>query len=439
MLIHPTRAGNYDLEASLDHRFLSAILMHALASGVIPSHFETGFSFSDGNLGLSIKTRLLVQVDQASVIHIRGRDRSVGLSVSYSGFIENSIDLADWTIATPDGGTYTESGLNRTFDVPFSGKLVAIASLSFAAVGSSNLLIISFAGLADLSMHNIGDLAIGAKFNELIRQVFERIWVVTLRTQITFPNLNGLAGSLPAPAKQIFDSDAGQLGLLDLKDVAGGAPSREELHVLLEADQNLGHQSYSADVVFAQGFDFAVGVGSRWLKQILQDLWIGGVIPTVFDNAGKPDPAGEVFLTELDITLFDGSIQFSATLQKTVVVPIAVKAVIELAPQAKGGLISFRVVNTNIDIGLPWAVAGGWASVFFVVWEVMLKMVLRAADAILDPWAQSQLQKFLDDQTIQLTPAIQWSGTPYKIDLAIDGLLASRDRLAAGFTATISH
>ncbi|ESW67182.1 hypothetical protein X771_15045 [Mesorhizobium sp. LSJC277A00] len=432
-------AGNFDLEASIEHKFLSDVLMHALSSGLIPSDFETGFSFSEGSLGLDVKSRLLAHIDDASIVHVRGQDRVIGLELSYSGVIENTIGLSEWTINLPDGGTYVDPAINHTFRLPFKGKLTAAASLNFHTLGNSNLLVIAFTGLTDLSLHNIGDLAIGARFNELIRQVFERIWVVTLRTQIALPNLNGLAGSLPAPANEIFGSDAGQLGLLDVKDVVGGKPSREELHVLLEADQNLGHQSYASVAVLPRGFAFAVGVGSRWLKQILQDLWIGGVIPTTFDNSGKPDPAGDVFLTELDVTLFDGTIQFSATLQKTIIIPIAVKAVIELEPKAAAGLISFRVVATNIDISLPWAVAGGWAAVFFVLWEAILKMVLRGADAVLAPWAQSQLQKFLNDQTIELKPSIQWTGTPYTVDLAVNGLLAGRERLIAGFAATLSH
>lgn len=435
----PMPAGNFDLEASLDHSFLSAVLELALSSGVIPSKFETGFSFSDGTLGLSVRTRLAAQIDDASIVHVAGRDRALGLAVSYSGIIENTINLAEWAVNTPDGGVYTDPAINQTFQVPFSGKLTAIASLGFDPIGNSNLIVIAFAGLTDLSLHNIGDLEVGANFNELIRLMFERIWVVTLRTQITFPNLNGLAGSLPAPANVIFGSDAGQLGLLDLKDVAGGKPAYEELHVLLQADQNLGRQSYTNDAILPEQFDFAVGVGSRWLRQILQDLWIGGVIPTTFDDSGKPDPGGNVFLTELDVTIFDGTIQFSATLEKTIVFPIAVKAVIELEPRATAGLISFRVVATNIDISLPWAVAGGWAAVFFVLWEAILRMALRGADAILAPWAQSQLQKFLDDQTIELKPVIVWTGTPYTIELAVDGLLASRERLIAGFAATVSH
>ncbi|WP_374652321.1 hypothetical protein [Dongia sp.] len=428
------RNPEYDLQVGVREAFLNDALALAMSTGIVPSKFNSSLFIVEPTIDARVSTTVTLQILKAELFSAPAADRTIGLRVEYDGNIRTEVDLAEWTFQGPSG-VYIDPGIDEDFDIPFKGTFEVTADLIVAEIDDSHLLTINFGRLTRFDLHNIGDLALGADFNELVRRIFERIGIVKLREKIRFPGLNGLAGSLPAPLKALLDSASGQLGLLDLKIVGGSSvQDPDEVHILLQAQQNLGHQSY-ADVqsLSKDQFDVAAAITLRWLQQIEQDFWLGDVIPRRFNDKGRPDQNGKIDVLRLSATFLKTTIQVRTSLQRKLVgLPIRVDATLEFRPRIDGGLLFVDLVSSDIDLGLGWARSTGWGLAFFVFRELAGRLLLRAVNVALEPWVNEQIEQFLDGRGVDLRRRILWTGTPFSVDLVPSVAMVSPQQLLLG-------
>ncbi|GGD75343.1 hypothetical protein GCM10008012_19260 [Rhizobium anhuiense] len=420
--------------------FLNRVIDFAITSGELPRRFKTNKSVVEPDLGATIGIEFECDFDVVELFSRAGVDRRIGIHIEYSGSIRSRFQLDEWTFSGPAGG-YSDPALDESFICDFSGILEATADVSISGVGGAQIATVRFGQLLRADLNSIGDLTFGPAVNAIVRQIFERIGVVRLRTAFAFPALSGLAGSLPAPANEIFGTPSGQFGTTDLKVVGGqNAATPDEIHVLLEADQNVGHQHYSDVEAFTDGaFDVGLAVGYRWTRQVLQDLWAGGAIPIKFDDHGRPDSTGKVILHRVDFTFMEGSLQIHAQIGREVIgIPLELDATLEVAFRFSNDLLFVDLLASNIDINLGWAKSAGWAAVFFVVRDVIIRLMLRGVNEALDAWSLPLLQRFLDGLGIDLRQRFRLSGTPFQIDLLPNAITCGADAMLFGCRINLS-
>lgn len=413
------RDPEYDVEAGVSIGFLNRVIATALSSGALPSSFTFTAALRDEQLGARVDYSLRIGIRTAALFSAPNEDRQIGIRLIYEGLVTVQVRLDEWTFAAP-AGPHVEPELDEKFETPFEGEFEATAQMELAAIDGARLVRISFARLLRADLHHIGDLLIGADFNELVRRVCERVAIVRLRTTFVLPKLNGLSGSLPAPLQWLLNSASGQIGAVDLK-VVGGAPATDpdEIHLLLQADQNMGQQSYSAVRAFTgDAFDIGAAVSLRWLRQIEQDFWIGELIPRRFNDQGVPDPGGKVAIMRLSATFFPRTLQVRCSIRREFIgLPVNLDATLEVRPFLQNGLLYVDLVNSDIDLNLAWARQTAWSLVFFVVRDLIGRLVLRAVDELIEPWTQTLLEQFVQGRGIDLRRRFDWPGTPFKIDL----------------------
>jgi hypothetical protein len=409
----------YDLDSGISEGFLNNTMAQALASGVIPRRFVTGNNISDPDLGCTINYRLECRVDSAIIFSEPSQARRIGVRLKYSGTIETEFKLEEWKFQSASG-SYVDPTLDEPFATTFSGVLEATGEVTIAPVDDANVVSIQFSELLRADINNIGDLHFGPDVNELVRRIFERIGIVRLRTTFAFPRLNGLAGSLPGPLGELLGSASGQIGLVDLKVLGAQTAIPDEIHLLLQAEQNLGHQRYQEVAAFTRyTFDVGLAVSQRWTRQILQDLWIGGTIPNRFNDQGRPDVGGQVHVTRLDITFLAGTVQVHATIaRKAIGVPITLAATLQVRPYFSGGLMFIELIASDIDISLGWAVNTGWSMVFFALRDIVAKILLRGINELLEQWSLPILKQFIEGRGIDVRRRFKWAGTPFQVDIS---------------------
>ncbi|HYD05913.1 MAG TPA: hypothetical protein VEC60_09310 [Reyranella sp.] len=434
----PERRPEYDLQIALTNDLLDRALAAAFAAGLLPSHFATSISAADGDLGLTVRADLGLGVSDVHFFS-PGADREIGLRAKWQGELVIRVTLAEWRFDTP-AGPYVDPGLEEVFTIPFEGDFAASADIVLVQLGQVQALTVNFARLYTLGIKRIGDLVPGRDFTEVLRLALERIAVVALRTEVRFPALNGLAASLPAPARAVTDSQSGRIGATELKVVTGTAAAPESVQLLIQARQNMGQQSYPDVVAVAAGrSDLAVFLSLRFLAQILQDLWVGQVIPRRFDDNGHPDPGGSVTLDRLSFTTTaTGELRVRATVNRKVIgIPAALTATVELTPSVEDGRLVARDVDIDLDVSLGWARAAGMGALFFVLYQIVAHILLRAFADILEPWAADKLEAFLEGQSIDLRRQIAWQGTPLRLDLAPAHIEAAPTGVLVGLALNI--
>ena len=432
--------GDYDIQAGVALDFLNRVIEFAITSGDLPHQFKTQNSIVEPSLGVMVGLEFECNLDVVRLFSQVAEDRRIGIYIEYSGSIRSRFQLNEWTFNGP-AGTYRDPALDELFICDFSGVLEATADVSISGVGGAQIVVIRFGQLLRADINNIGDLTFGPVVNEIVRQIFERIGVVRLRTTFAFPALSGLAGSLPAPTGEILGTPSGQFGTTDLKVVGGqDAATPDEIHVLLEADQNVGHQHYSEVEAFTGGaFDVGLSVGFRWARQVFQDLWVGGAIPTRFDDYGRPDRTGKVVLHRVDFTFMNGSLQIHARIGREMIgIPLELDATLEVEFRFSNNLLFVDLLASNIDINLGWAKSAGWATVFFVVRDVIVRLILRGVNEALDAWSLPLLQRFLDGLGIDLRQRFRLPGTPLQIDLLPNSIKCKADAILFGCRINLS-
>ncbi|MEX3943307.1 hypothetical protein AB4Y44_27910 [Paraburkholderia sp. BR10937] len=431
----PARSPEYDIQVAVTAGFLNHAIALAFSTGVLPSKFHLKFGAAEDPLGLSTSVDVDLSVSDVALFTEAGEAQLVGLRAKWSGTITIHVSLADWTIKTP-GGDYIEPGVDQSFTVPFEGDFAATAKVILKQLDDNCILTISFAQLDQLDLARIGSLTPGADFTEVIRATIERIAVVALRKRITLPTLNGLPGSLATPAQALLDAQSAQIGATDFKVTSrADAESPDELQLLLQATQNLGQQSYQAVVsVGESGSDVAIALSVRFLTQILQDLWVGGVIPTQFDDKGQPSRDGPNWIERLSFSATDsGKLQLRVFAQRKVIgLPITVNVTLEFKPVISSGGIFANDVTVDLDLDVGWARATAGSALFFFLYQCLASVLIRSVADVLEPWADAMLADFLNGKGISLKRSVSWDGTPFKFDFSPSFVNVSAPEISFG-------
>lgn len=359
MLVTPAtaRSPQYDVQIALTEDFLNRALALGITTGVLPSSFQLTFGAAEDPLGLAVRTDLNLSVSNIAFFSEGDATQLVGLRATWAGSVTVRVTLAEWTLSPPNG-PYIDPGLDQTFTIPFDGEFSATADVLLQQVGDNCVLTISFARLDQLDIAKIGSLTPGVDFTEVIRAILERMAVMALRDKIKFPALNALPGSLTAPAKALLDSQSAQIGATDFKVTArADVDAPDELQLLLQAQQNLGQQSYQSVLSISEsGGDIAIALSTRFLTQVLQDLWTGDAIPTRFDDKGQPSSSGPIWIERLSFAAMDsGKLQLRVFAQRKVVgLPITVNATLEFQPTVSAGRLFANDVSVHLDVNLDW-------------------------------------------------------------------------------------
>jgi len=438
---HPSvfDGGDYDIQAGIALEFLNRLIGFAIVSGDLPHQFKSQNSIVEPDLGATVSLETQYVLDVVRLFSRAGVDRGIGIHIEYSGTIRSRFQLDKWSF-NGLAGPSEDPALDEVFICDFSGVLEATAEVFISGVGGSQMAAIRFGQLLRADLNNIADLDFGPTMNEVVRQILERIGVVRLRTTFAFPALSGLVGSLPAPAGEILGTPSGQFGTTDLKVVGGREARLDEIHVLLEANQNVGRQHYGHVDAFTGGTsDVGLLIGYRWARQIFQDLWAGGAIPIQFDDHGRPDPTGKVVLHGIDFTFMDGSLQIHARIGREVIgIPVELDATLEVSFRFANDLLFVDLLASDIDINLGWAKSAGWASVFFIVRDVIVRLILRGVNEALDAWSLPVLQRFLDGLGIDVRQRFRLTGTPLQIDLRPSIIACKADAILFGCRINLS-
>lgn len=172
-----------------------------------------------------------------------------------------------------------------------------------------------------------------------------------------------------------------------------------------------------------KGADFGAQVSYRWLRQIAQDLWAGGQIPRRFTDAGVPDANGNVTVTAFDVTFFDGTLLMNATLSAVVSgFTLSANIVFEVSLKINQGILTAELVSLDIDFRATWSQNGAISLMFFVAYELVGRLILRAVDETLEEWTEPLLQKWISGLGIDLRRHFSIKGTPLSVDLVPTGL-----------------
>ena len=433
------RAPRYDLEGAVTIELLNRALDLAIRTGALPSSFTADFASHDDHLKLTLTTTITLRLIGPRLVAVAGAPHRLGLQSDFAGEIVNRIVLSDWQIAAP-AGPHLEPGLDRTVTVDLHGSFTATADAVPRAVDGKELVALSFAGLQALDIDTIDDVPQGPTFREAVRRVLDRIGVVALRTQLLYPALSGLPGSLPAPLHGLTDTFSGQAGLVDFKVVQQPDGSGGEVHLLLQAKTDLGQQDYDAvGPLCVPGADLAASVDAQWIREIMQDLWAGGLWPPRrFATNGRPDPDGPVEIRRIDLTLFDdGTMQIGVDLNgKVLGVPLELAVLVRIRPRIDAAGLLFADV-VSVDTELDWARAGALSLVFFVLRDIGGFLLLRAVDEALGHWTAALLEQYLAGKGIALARHFAWSGTPFTVDLGARWLRVTSDSLTLGANLAI--
>lgn len=409
-----TRFPLYDLQGAVTLDFLNRALKLAFQTGILPTEFSFTTSFHDDNLQLSNTTTLTLLIVAPTLFGEPGSPHQIGLKSAFTGNIVSNTIMAELHISTPSGD-HIEPGLNQSTKLTFKGNFAATANVMLSSVNDKELVSLSFADLLELDIGIIDDIPQGANFKETLRRVFSRINVVALRTQILYPKINGLPGSLPTPFRQLTDTFSGQSGVFDFKVVNRNDGMGSEMHVLFEALVNLGRQSYdSVKGICSTNTDLSISVDYQWMREILQDFWSGGQWPPrKFNTRGEPDQNGTIVINKIDFTLFDdSSIQIGTEITN---ISLNLTVIIRVKPRIESGMLFVDVLNINTDI--EWAKSSALSIIFFVLRDLGGFLILRAVDEILDKWTMQQLNDYLNGKGIDLRRSFAWTGTPFKLDL----------------------
>lgn len=370
LLVTPAanRSPEYDLQVAMTEDFINRALALGISTGVVPSSFQLPFGAAEDPLGLSFRVDFNVLISKVAFFSKGDAAQSVGLRATWSGSVAIRATLAEWTISTPSG-PYVDPGLDQTFTIPFDGEFAATADVLLQQIGDNCVLTISFARLDRLDIAKIGSLTPGVDFTEVIRATLERMGVTALRDKIKLPTLNALPGSLAAPAKALLDTQSAQIGATDFKVTArADANAPDEFQLLLQAQQNLGQQAYQSVVSISEsGGDLAIALSVRLLTQILQDLWSGGVIPTRFDDKGRPDPSGPIWIERLSFAAMDsGKLQLRVFAHRQLIgLPITVNATLEFKPTVSGGGLFASDLTVDLDANVNWGRTTASSALFF--------------------------------------------------------------------------
>ncbi|MEQ1934340.1 MAG: hypothetical protein ABL962_10760, partial [Fimbriimonadaceae bacterium] len=283
-----------------------------------------------------------------------------------------------------------------------------------------------------------GPLQPGPNFTEKVRRIIERIAIVEFRLSFMIPNLRGLPIALPAPLHSLINAQSGEIGLVDFKvtDTPGGDLG-DDFHVLLQAKQNLGYQHY--DLVHPRTdakSDIALTVTSRWLREVQLDFWQGGVIPRNFADNGKPDAAGPIEVTYLGVTpLSNGALRIRTRAKRTVLgVPIQAEAMLEILPYINGNYLRFKVLDE--DVNFEWAKRTAYSMLFFVLYELVFRLLIRGFNLVLAPWIETILIEFIQKQRIRVDQEFTWSEARLTVGLNPVGILIQEHEF--GLTAQLT-
>lgn len=414
----PAKPPLYDLEATVGEIFLNRVLDALIHSGQVPTSFSVQGGWRDGRLEIEENHRIDLAILSPAIFTETGDARRVGLRAEFAGKVTITTTIGAWQIQSP-AGTLKEPGATETFEIPFSGGFEAIGQIQIVEHGNARHAVVSFAALDALKLGPFGQLDPGPTFTETVRRIVERIAIVELRLSFMLPVLKGLPVSLPAPLEALLDSQSGEIGKVDFKVTdAPNGDIGDDFHFLLHAKQNLGYEHY--DLVHPRteaNVDVALTITARWMRQIQADFWQGGIIPRHFSDKGEPDPAGPNEVTYISLTpLNSGALRVRLRIKRTVLgIPLEAEALTEVIPYIDGRYLRLRVIDEQIS--LNWARETAHAGMFFILYELLLRPLLRGLNLVLNPWIDALLADFLQNQRIPVAMEFPWSQTKLSVSL----------------------
>lgn len=395
----------YDLTASMSEAFLNRILEACISAGIVPVHFSGGpVGGTSAALRMNHQERFELDLIDPALFVETGNTKHVGIRSDFRGSATVDVHFEEWRLSGTPGG-HVEPAEDFGFTIPFEGHFEATGRLEFRDEDNERLLVLSFAQLGHLDIIKIGDLPPGPRFTEVVRRVVERIAVTELRLAIRVPQVNGLIMSMPTPLRYIFDAQSAQIGSIDVKVVdVPRQNTGDELQMLVQAEQNVGWEDYDGSSSHTGTHDLAIVLSHRWLQQLRTDFWIGGVIPRFFDDSGMPRSNGPIHLKRFSFTLTrNGTLVARIRASRSFLgITVSANVRIEATLVAAVGVLHVRDVSVDVNPFVEWARPVGLSSLFFILYQLLASALLRGVNVFLKPWAEEQVQEFLESFTIQL-------------------------------------
>lgn len=401
---------SFDLQAAASEVLLNDLLRVQVNAGIIPTSFEVRGGFSELRVNASENHSVKLRIVNPKLLVETGNPRRIGLTADYEGEIFCHLSLAEWVIDTPQG-QMRDPAIEESWSIPFSGRVQAFANVLIAESSGGRHLSVSFQELHHLSINQIGDLEPGAVFTEVVRRCIERIAVVKLRREILLPDIGGLAGSLPAPLNELLSVQHGQIGLVDLKVTDSTDENADGIHILFQASQNVGEQSYDlVHPINAARREIAVVLTSRWIDQIRNDFWQGGLIPRRFSDAGIPSANGSVLLENAQLVgQPNGTALVRVRLRRNVgPFPVVVSAELTFRPFFNHGVLQIQVIDVKVTPDTEWGGRGLYGVAFLLLFSVLAKAAVRGVNFILQDWVEAQVTEFIENQRIDLNFSFPW-------------------------------
>jgi hypothetical protein len=425
--------SGYDLTATIGVDFLNRAILFAAASGKLPTSFSTVSAFAMNDVGFRGAATLALKIDHVRLFCRPAYPRRLAAEILFSGTCELLAILEELS-ASPIPALRNEPAVNRKFSIGFSGRLQADAQIVPVPAEDGQTLQVSFAGLDQLDVIQIGSLSPGHDFSEVLRRLTERVGLIELSTRFRLPNMTGFAGSALFPWKEVLPLPAGQIGLVDFRSTKGEAGISDQVHILLQSGLNPGKGNFQAvSSTGPAGSDLNVAVGYRFLRQLLQDLWTGGAIPRRFNDQGIFDAAGKNTVTRVDLVTYQDLLGLKASLQRRILgldVNVDVNAAFGLGVTGKSLSVEVRQIDFTVD--LAWARSVGMGMIFVVLWELVFRVLGLAIGIAADKLAPASLQKMLDSRRLPLEWKGNWGKSPFAFDVQLqhvaigpDGILLS--------------
>ncbi len=433
--------AEYDLQSSITEKFINRLLTAAIDAGLIPVNYTVAGGFINDQIKMKSTHNVDISIDDVKFFTETNSPTEIGLKSFFSGNIHIELTFDDWNISGNED-SHVDFGYTEIFDIPFSGDFAAIVSIIIVDDESSEsrLLIAQLSQLQRFNIFNIGALEPGPDFSEFVRRISDRILIQEIRESFHLPDLDGLLLSMPTPLKALLNARSGRLGSLDLKVIDTTDPCiGDELQLLILNKLNIGLGLYDkVDSIISDNQDIAIVVGYRWLSQIQQDFWLGNIIPRQFSDKGKPNLNGKVFLERFQLVFAsDGLLRLRVTLRrKTIGIPLRVNVTIDVKPFIENKSLKIRVTDT--DATFEWADNAAKSSLFYGIYELLIRMLLRGFNVLADPVSDVLLTKFLDGQGIEIGMNFRIPKTPYRLEIMPHRFLITRSNVLFTFSANIS-
>lgn len=401
-------SGKYALEAAVAEQLLNRLLLLLISSGKYPTSFLSTGGMTDETIEFTERHRIALDIRKIEVFTETGGSRKLGLHVEFTAEVATEVEFKEWRDAA--SGALIDAALSDRFTIPIAGSFDAIGELSIQSSGGRQHVVLGFASLKELKIIHLGDLIPGPDFTELMRVLLERIAVTELRLEYTLPSLPGLPVSLPFPEGSLLDLPCAELGLLDFKSCDAPGDSKDDFHVLMQTSLNQGDERFSAvSNRSSASVDVALAISAKFIGQVKQELWQYKLIPRLFNDSGLPDSKGVNEITYLSLTpRASGVIGFRVDMRRPFLGGhINAKVMVEARPYIKDGI--FRLDVLNEDVSLGWAALPGRATIFMLIYQVLLSSLFRGVDLLIDKWTDELIREFLEDLSIDVKQRFAWA------------------------------